>query len=661
MKYRAEVDGLRAVAVIPVILVHAGFGIFSGGFLGVDVFFVISGFLITRIISQEITENRFSLFEFYERRARRILPALFFVLFATTLIAALTLFPSDYRRFGQSLLATATFLSNAYFYLSSDYFAPASEQLPLIHTWSLAVEEQFYIFFPILLLFTARFSKKVNFCIILALSICSLVLAQFLINYDSAAAFYLLPSRAWELGAGALCAITILNRPRPKSEVATSIGLFMILASFILYDQHTPTPSMLTLLPVCGASLILVFGSTTGIAGRILSSKVMVWIGLISYSAYLWHQPIFALVRSASGIEPPAILMGALCVLSLLLAHLTRIFIESPFRRRTSGLFSSRKGIFSAAGTGLLALFVAGFAIHISNGFPNRIDEKTKFLLAARQDRSPQTKTCLVTIDALQTLPEVAPDECFWPHLTQSNKGLVVIVGDSHANAIAGALSAVLPRSGYDFRQITIRGCAPFLGFRKDASNRNCHAANLLVRERLKALQPDQIIVMWRGTSMFMDQFDNGEGGVDHQTYAGMNLEKDYYPDLIGRNKEAQALAVFRRGLSELAGFGALVIIGPVPEAGWNVPETYARFARWRKSESLSTSRRLFDERNQALLALLENLESEGSRVIYPHDELCHDQRCINAIGDQIYYFDDDHLSNAGAHMLAPAVLKALE
>lgn len=606
-----------------------------------------------------MAEKRFSLIDFYERRARRILPSLFVVLAFTTIAAAMTLFPADFKRYGQSLFATGAFISNIYFYLTSDYFAPATEHLPLVHTWSLAVEEQFYIFFPILLLIFSSRSVNAKFSVVLFLSACSLILAHTMVGVDASAAFYLLPTRAWELGAGALCAIWLMKRERPQNDIFASAGLVMILVSILAFDKSFPTPSLYTAVPVIGASLIIVFGTTRGLSGLILTWRPMVWIGLVSYSAYLWHQPLFSLTREASGIEPPVVAMLILCGLTFLFAYLSWRFVEQPFRRGGRGIFPTRPVIFAASAVGLAAMVAIGFTVHSANGFPQRINQQLTTILAAAQDRSPQTNTCLVTIDA-RAIPDMRSDNCLWPSSRDRSNGLVVLVGDSHANALSGVLSQQLPAAGYDFLQLTVRGCAPFPGFRKDASNRDCHSANLAIAAHLDEIAPYRIIVAWRGTSMFAEQFDNGEGGVDLQPYAGMDLQEDYYPDLRTEDQITQVLSIFRRGLNRLAAYGPLLIIGPIPEAGWNVPNTYARFVQWRGATDLSTSRAAFDRRHTDTFTILNEFETAGQQVLYPHRILCNAERCMNAVDETIYYFDDDHLSNEGARLMLPSIIEAL-
>ena len=307
MRYRAEIDGLRAFAVIPVILFHAGFSSFSGGFVGVDVFFVISGYLITSIIVLDLQQGKFSVLNFYERRARRILPALFCVLISCLPLAWLVLYPRDLKEFSDSLIAVAVFASNIYFWRSSSYFDTASELKPLLHTWSLAVEEQYYTIVPIILIIAWRCGRR-WIGLGLAIAVLSLLMAQWGSHNAPSLTFYLLPTRFWELLLGAAVAYYFTSM-RPGEEinarlrqVGSAIGLCCIMYSIVFFDKQTPFPSFYTLIPTVGAVLIISYANNQTLVGRLLSNKLMVGIGLISYSAYLWHQPIFCQWLSLSSV-----------------------------------------------------------------------------------------------------------------------------------------------------------------------------------------------------------------------------------------------------------------------------------------------------------------------------------------------------------------------
>ena len=366
MKYRAEIDGLRALAVVPVILFHAGFGLFSGGFVGVDVFFVISGYLITTILIEDIENHRFSIINFYERRARRILPALYFMLLTTLIVAAVIMSPQQLKDFGQSLLATSTFTSNIYFFLKIDYWAQSSDFIPLLHTWSLAVEEQYYLIFPIFLILAWRFGKNRVFWIIVVITSISLLLSEWSWRNNAIANFYLAPMRAWELLAGSIAAFIVQKHSVQKNNPLAILGLVLVIFSIFAYNENTPFPSVYTLLPVMGVVLLILYAEKETLAARLLSTKLFVGIGLISYSAYLWHQPLLALFRVLQNeIEISLLSKIIITAFTIFLAILSLKYVERPFRNK--GKFSS-KTIFYCSIVPLIIFIFIGYYLHKSEG-----------------------------------------------------------------------------------------------------------------------------------------------------------------------------------------------------------------------------------------------------------------------------------------------------
>lgn len=341
MIYRPEIDGLRAIAVIPVILFHAGLTLFSGGYVGVDVFFVISGYLITSILIGELEQDNFSIIRFYERRARRILPALFFVMLCCIPFAWKWMLPSELKDFSQSVVSVVFFASNILFWREEGYFAPAAEMKPLLHTWSLAVEEQYYVLFPIFLLLAWRFGRRSVFWSICAIAALSLAASEWSWRNAPSANFYLAPTRAWELLAGSICAFLLSGR-EPRASNALSLAVLGLIVFAIFYfDDSTPFPSVYALAPVLGTALIILFGGSGSWAARLLSTRSFVGIGLISYSAYLWHQPLFAFARIRSVLEPSPELMMALAALSLVLAYFSWRYVETPFRKGKASIFAT--------------------------------------------------------------------------------------------------------------------------------------------------------------------------------------------------------------------------------------------------------------------------------------------------------------------------------
>lgn len=385
MKYRAEIDGLRSVAVAPVILFHMGFAPFAGGFVGVDVFFVISGYLITSIILDEINKGIFSFSGFYERRARRILPALYFVLFACCIYLLFFQAPFAARDLAQSIFATVIFAQNILLYFeTSNYFDLSSELKPLLHTWSLAIEEQFYVFFPPFLFLVWRYGVRKTLIIFSLIIVLSLGLANWAAIKAPTAAFYMPFTRCWELLIGSGIAVyNTTNSPQQSAttkQLASALGLFFILYSVFAFDDQTVFPSMYTLLPTLGTALIILYGVKGTLAHSLLSSKVLVAIGLASYSAYLWHQPILAVARQETNFGDAASDYVYFFITLCLLTSFSYWFVEKPFR---NGTIPAKVRIASYISASLF-LLAFSYAAHVSTGFQAyklaNINEDRRFL-----------------------------------------------------------------------------------------------------------------------------------------------------------------------------------------------------------------------------------------------------------------------------------------
>lgn len=455
IEYRREIDGLRAVAVLPVILFHAGIDVFYGGFVGVDVFFVISGYLITSIIISEYKAARFSLIDFYERRARRILPALFFVMGVSIPCAWALLMPSDMRSFAESLVGVVFFASNILFWRESGYFDAAAELKPLLHTWSLAVEEQYYLLFPLFIMATWRLGRQWVVGLLVITLLTSLAAAHWGAYNKPAATFFLLPTRAWELAIGALIAFH-LSKGRMSAmagalqEALSALGIGLILFAIFFYDDTTPFPSVFTLVPTIGAALVILYATPTTLVGRLLGSRALVGVGLISYSAYLWHQPLFTFVRYGISDALQSWQMLLLAAAALILAFFTRKYIELPFKK---GRRFSRSQVFLFSGAcAALFLILGGIGIY-TKGFERHYK-------SARLSHEERLRYELIKWNTGKNLyNEMFDDgECrFWSQVLDKNalarfercaqkfdKALIVL-GDSHAMNIYN----ILAKAGY--------------------------------------------------------------------------------------------------------------------------------------------------------------------------------------------------------------------
>jgi len=417
LKYRAEIDGLRAFAVIPVIFFHAGFELFSGGFTGVDVFFVISGYLITSLLLDDIEKKRFSFIGFYERRARRLLPALYVVVIVTLGVATFLLLPQALLSTAKSALSIPFFSSNFYFWSERGYFGAATEFKPLIHTWSLAVEEQFYLVFPVVLLILARFSKVLFVGFLILVFLVSLAASYYVTRLHADTAFYFPVTRAWELLLGVFCALIIRNNLNTLStgisEILSALGLVMIAFSYVIFDSDTLFPYVWALVPTLGTALFIVCAGNTTHLKRLLSCKPLVWIGVISYSLYLWHQPVFAFARAGSmfaGYE--ALLIAG----SFLLAYLSYRWIESPFRDRDR-MFAKTLWLSVLAGT--LVIVIASVLILMSKGLPGRFNAADQQLL--------------VQLATYQSYNRARFNERELEPFDDTSQKKIMLIGDSHA------------------------------------------------------------------------------------------------------------------------------------------------------------------------------------------------------------------------------------
>jgi len=483
LEYRPEIDGLRAIAVLPVILFHAGFSTFSGGFVGVDVFFVISGYLITSIIVKDVEAGTFSFWDFYERRARRILPALFLVMLCCIPFAWMWMLPTELKAFSASVVAVGLFASNFLFWRQSGYFDAAAEMKPLLHTWSLSVEEQFYIFFPIAILLLWRLGRRNVVGSILLVTLLSLALSEYASRYYPSANFYLLPTRAWELLAGALCSFIVAKPHIPRDNVLSLAGLVAITMSIFIYDEDIPFPSLYALLPVLGTCAVLQFARQGTLVASLLSLKPVVGMGLISYSAYLWHQPLFAFAHIRSLTEPTWQLMLFLAVASTAFAYLSWRFIEVPARRRGEWPLPSRRTVFATLGVVAVAFITTGLVGHFSKGFPSRLTNISLNLVDYDYRPYFREGTCFLR-------PEQTYKEFGQNCIPISDINTTLIWGDSHAAALSFGLRKTL----MNVFQLTASGCPPIKDEVYD-DRPNCHNINEFIAGMLNTANVSRLII----------------------------------------------------------------------------------------------------------------------------------------------------------------------
>lgn len=630
MKYRRDIDGLRAMAVIPVMLFHAGVPIFPGGFVGVDVFFVISGYLISTLIIQDLRQGSFSLVVFYERRVRRIMPALVIIMLFSVPAAWVLMPPADLKDFTESLAAVTVSLSNVLFWSESGYFATDAELKPLLHTWSLGVEEQFYLLYPIVLVWVHRHRHHGPWLLGM-LGLASLAFAQWQVVRHPQAAFFLLPARFWELLAGGLAAFVLLDRPAIISQalrpVGSAIGLLMIVAAALLFDSDLPFPGMSALLPVAGSVLVILCAGPDNFVGRLLGSHPLVGIGLVSYSAYLWHQPLLAFARYREHSLDAGVLGLLLCLLSLILAWFTWRFIERPFR--TPGVVSTKNltRLALVSGVGFIIFGVVG---HMTDGFPRQRVSETKQQLLASAIKHPKTKACS-TGGWNYRKPK---DACVFG----DGKMEVAVLGDSHANMLSYPLADVLNPMGISVRQLSFGGCEPSLG---EALDTACSAWTKESVDYLKARdEAKTVVIVYR-------LYSHLHGGHVAAYPAQSN-------DVDERTRERRWRA-YTLLVNELVAAGKrVIVVMPVPEVRRRMNDLIF-VADEPATPIVSVSRSWWDGRSAFAQSRLNEL-SPNALLIDPTALFCDTQSCYATSGKVAYYFDHNHLSATGAPMLASLV-----
>jgi len=630
-KYQAFVDGLRAIAVLAVIFYHAGLG-FGGGYVGVDVFFVISGYLITGLILNDLDAGQFHILEFWERRVRRILPALAVVALACFVAAWFLFFPQDFREFGRSMLAQALLVSNIYFYLDASYFAQGVELKPLLHTWSLAVEEQFYLFFPFLLMALSRLPRKFLVPIIVLLCGLSFGLSIYSSYTHPRANFYLLPTRAWELLIGAFLAAAPLRlvTRRWLLELFGWIGLLAILGAVFLYNRDTRFPGLAAALPCVGAALVI-WANTQSVTstGQLLAARPVVFVGLISYSLYLWHWPVLVFYKYWALGQPAPLQRLLLLLLSVALAALSWKFIETPVRKRV--VLRLRWKIFAFGGAATATLFLLGLTIYELHGVPSRIPpDALRYLTGgpgAIEGNDP--------VGGRQLSLRNAQNGDFNPFgLNDTNLPVGLLVwGDSHAQVELPVLDLLCKEHSVRGLAATHSQTAPLVGFEsqgawslgRDSVGFNNAVADFIRRQRVSNVL---IIARW-----------------------------DYYIETDkGTERLHQGVLATIKALHDS---GAKIwIMRQVPQYPWDVPKALATAVmHGQNPEDLGLPRPEQQAQARRQEPIFEGITSSFPEVTVLDPTaffLDAAGRCRVAKNGQALYFDSDHVSAAGTMMLQP-------
>lgn len=657
MPHRPEIDGLRFAAVTSVILYHIESTIPSGGFLGVDAFFVISGYLIYKVIIGDFDAGIFSLVRFYERHARRILPALFVVVFSCAIAAFFILAPTDMKEFSQSLIALALFSQNILFWQQSGYFA--SEQKLLLHTWSLAIEEQFYLIFPVIMYLLLRFRRQ---WIPAALSggfVFSLLAAQWGTTVAPDANFYLLPGRVWEFTAGALAAwisgtsvfqSAAFRRSNVKN-VAASIGIVLLIASLVVLRSDMPHPGVYTLWIVLGTSLILLFGDAETWIGRILGFRIFAFVGRISYSLYLWHQPVIIFARYWNILPLASAQFIPLLTLILLLSVLSWRFVEEPFR--TGRLGTRRQVFFALACISVVWVGMGGAGI-ATNGHEYRYGKAAVFMNDdfTNFSRPMVARKCRVKLVATNW-----KEPCIFGSMNESNAPTIALFGDSHALTLAAAFDTLGKSHGKSIIHFSHPGCPPL--FRVDVEHQGVDSirCSTVVRnefEWLKNSRVRHVFLVARWTS-----------------YSGGNVL-----NASNTHSTDDARTLFAQGLAETVlayeelGMDVHVVL-QVPEQIIEPVKLYNRIyldfspdtAKWEKVvREYSVSSAAHREQQHAYRQIvMDVLGNAPRRWIDLDGYFCDWDRCMVGTSQRSYYYDTNHLSTYGVERITAAFERYFE
>ena len=661
MNYRAEIDGLRAIAVVSVILYHAkivifGRGWFEGGFIGVDIFFVISGYLITRIILTELEQtNTFSFIKFYERRARRILPMLLVVIAVCIPFAWQRLIPLDLIDFAKSALSTIGFGSNFFFYFSTtEYGADSALLKPLLHTWSLGVEEQFYIIVPIIILVIWKFAPASLLTLLIGMLIMSIQFADVMEIRNSKLNFFLPFSRFWELLVGSALAFIELKYGRSKNPILTQslpiLGFFLIAYSILFFDANTPHPTFQTLIPILGVALVLAFCSAEDFVGKILSFKPIVGVGLISYSLYLWHFPIFAYLRyTGSGSSAYEKILWAFII--LILSILSYFLIERTFRKPN---YVSRKQFFIVIMISILSLTYLNYNFIQKDGYKDRLppilskenlDDEVWLNFKQNEKSCYGRKTDFCSIANGKELTSV------------------YAFGDSHFSSMSPQLISSLGNK-YNYLEANKAGCPFVLNVDRFRNGKVYDCNTMFQNERVQTIEKESSIILVGGRfPLYLSKtlFDNKEGGVEGGKWRTFKSTTD-------KSFEEEFLSSVELLISK---GHQVVLIYPIPEVGWNVTRFIFNSIKGKSFsdinsdfEVLTTSYDVYKERSASTFDLFDSIQSPNIHRVYPHTLFCDKQikgRCVTHNYDDVFYADDDHPSAKGSQMIVELIMEQIE
>lgn len=636
--YRPDIDGLRAIAVLSVLAYHFEPGRVRGGFVGVDIFFVISGFLISSIIYQELETGHFSIAEFYVRRIRRIYPALAIVLAGSCIAGWVIALPSDFILLGQQILGGSTFVANFVLWWQSGYFAEDAGRKPLLHLWSLGVEEQYYLFFPLLCALFYRTRSRWNLPVVFAAvaAISMIVNLAFVTKYADAS-FYLPFSRLWELFMGAGLALYVQRsihtweshlNPTGRNVVGIA-GLGMLAGSIFGISALDPFPGWVALLPTVGTALVIFAGPLAWANRTILSWRPMVFVGLISYPLYLWHWPLLSFTRLVNeGPHGKLILKPIMFVLAFVLAYLTFKFVETPIRHVKDPARRRRGALWLLGSVLLTGAF--GAVVMAAHGFPSRWPATIIGLdhdFAKDIETAGRARTCF--LDADQTANDFG-GECVDPAAGHADQPVVMLWGDSHAADLMPGFRALQAKTGWRLAEFTASGCPPVKGL-EVPERPACGAMNDIVLERIKAIKPDVVIL-----SAYWD-------------YSGFlvrraGFDQDYATKLMQTIAEVKA-----------AGVPRVVVLGSAPNWKVSVPKLLIGVVQSQPDEPVPQrlSRRYLHKHDD--LRLKVATEQAGAQFVSIFDYLCDESTCEVTTGQDwrgVITSDTGHFTVHGATLV---------
>ncbi len=647
-KYRPEIDGLRAIAILSVILFHAGFLWMQGGFLGVDVFFVISGYLITQVIAEELDQGSFHFGHFWLRRARRILPALICMVLVSFLVAWFLFLPDDFKNMGRSGIALSVFVSNIYFWLKSGYFAPPAATEPFLHTWSLGVEEQFYLLFPLLFYALTRCARVFRTTLIFSFMFLSFILMLLEIKQYEIATFFLLPMRAWELLLGSVAALYFLKKendwPDYFNTIGSSLGLFMIGVAVLFYNQNASFSAWGQIVACVGAVSIIATNQSrlTGV-GRLLSHRFLVGIGLISYSLYLWHWPLLVFASYVSVVKLTSSQVILILLVSVALAWLSYRWIETPFRQKH---ILAQAKTFTLVAILMSALIAGiGLLVDLKNGFPNRLSPSIFNVYEAAQDQ-PLASCKIINISKNLSICTNAP-------LNQNPD--LIIWGDSHAYMLLPLIEKMAAQYHLKYWSYS---CIPVLDVytvseSKSLADSSCTASNHDMMQLIRQRHLKNVLF-----SSFWEQFVEGR----EIPIEGAGQRDPFYADAnIKSSTPEQARAVFEKHfidtVDQLEGMGVHIwIVKDVPFFQFWPSNQLVKILKYGGNPN-EIGRPLSEltEREAFVDSVFNQIKSSEVTFINPDSILCDAAGfCHGARDGQSLYFDFNHLSVYGVMQLEP-------